>query len=445
MPKTQKTPFFKAIKAYSKIKSLNTFPLTQPERTRVVHSASLFPALMMLICAVSFFCLPTAAASGFLEHTNLFEAGEGGYALYRIPGLIVTARGTLLAYCEARRGNSDWAAMDVLMRRSIDGGKSWGAPLKIPAPVGPKFKNPVRGNANTNEVTCNNPVAIADANGSIHLLFCLEYMRCFYQRSDDDGLTWSKPVEITGTFDKFKPVYDWKVIATGPCHGIQLKNGRLIVPVWLSLGTGANNHGPSVTSVIYSEDHGQTWRGGELAASNTEPWPNPNETTALQLADGRVLFNIRIGKNLRLFTSSVDGATGWSQPQLKSQLLGPPCMGSLARFSTKGPADRNRILFSQPAPPETGETEDAAARLERKSLAIRLSYDEGETWPVRKTLERGPSAYSDLAVLADRAIGCFYERENPGLNSKKHSAYECLTFARFSLGWLTDGNDSGTR
>ena len=110
---------------------------------------------------------------------------------------------------------------------------------------GPKPKNPVRLNANTNEVTYNNPIAIADRDGAVHLPFCLEYMRCFYRRSDDDGVTWSKPVEITDVFEAFRPTFDWRTLATGPGRGIQLRNGRLLAPVWISLGQGGNNHSPS--------------------------------------------------------------------------------------------------------------------------------------------------------------------------------------------------------
>ena len=111
-------------------------------------------------------------------------------------------------------------------------------------------------------VTYNNPVAIADRNGAVHFLFCVEYMRAFYMRSDDDGKTFSKPVEITAAFAGFRRYWAWVVLATGPGHGIQLKNGRLLVPVWLSLGSGGGAHGESVTSVIYSDNHGPRGRPG---------------------------------------------------------------------------------------------------------------------------------------------------------------------------------------
>jgi sialidase-1 len=162
--------------------------------------------------------LVTAAPSAepFLEKTDLFEAGKGGYALYRIPGLVVTGKGTLLAFCEARKsGRGDWGTIDILLRRSTDGGKTWSAPRKVARVDGPHRKNPAalaQKLASPEDVTYNNPVPVVDRKtGAVHFLFCLEYMRCFYRRSEDDGQTFTKPVEITAAFEKFRPDYDWKV------------------------------------------------------------------------------------------------------------------------------------------------------------------------------------------------------------------------------------------
>jgi len=131
------------------------------------------------------------AAAPFIEKADLFTAGQDGYALYRIPGIVTTKRGTILAYCEARRSDrGDWGAIDILLRRSTDGGRSWSAQTNIAHVPGPKAKNPValaQKLATPGEVTYNNPVAIPDANGAVYFLFCLEYARCFYLRSDDDG------------------------------------------------------------------------------------------------------------------------------------------------------------------------------------------------------------------------------------------------------------------
>ncbi len=202
-----------------------------------------------IIALSSLLVTAASAEEPILEKSDLLEANTGGYAHYRIPGLVVTKKGCLLAYCEARKTTkSDWGTIDVLMRRSTDGGKTWEPPRKIMTPPKDATKNPValtQKLGRPDDVTVNNPVAIAvNRTGAVHFLYCVEYARCFYQRSDDDGLSFSEPVEITQAFEGFRPEYDWKVLATGPGHGIQLSSGRLLVPVWLSTGTGGHAHRP---------------------------------------------------------------------------------------------------------------------------------------------------------------------------------------------------------
>lgn len=390
------------------------------------------------------------AAQPLLVKQDLFAAGTDGYALYRIPGLVVTSRGTVLAYCEARRtGKSDWDMIDIMLRRSTDGGKTWSPRVKLSNVPGPKTKNPValaQKLANADDVTYNNPVAFADRDGTVHFLYCLEYSRCFYIRSVDDGLTWSQPAEITACFDRFRSDYDWKVLATGPAHGIQLKSGRLVVPVWMSTGTGGHAHRPSVTATIYSDDHGRTWQRGDIAVPNTDAWVFPNETVIVELADGRVMLNVRTESRVhrRLVTISPDGARGWSKPKFDDALTEPICMASIVRYSQRPESDKNRILFANPDNLARADGKEAAGKSrDRKNLSIKLSYDEGQTWPVNKSLEPGYSAYSDLAVLPDGTILCLYERgRDSAASQKKPTSYAYLTLARFNLDWLADGRDS---
>jgi len=210
----------------------------------------------------------------FIEKINIFEANTGGYALYRIPGIVITTKGTLLAYCEARQSlKGDWGKIDILMRRSTDGGKTWEPARKIVTPPADATHNPVsiqQNLAKKGQITVNNPVAIVDQQtGRIHFLY------------------------------------------TGPGHGIQLISGRLIVPVWLSTGEGGHAHRPSCISSIYSDDHGKTWYCGEIIAKDPDPLRNPSETVALQLKDGRVMFNIRNESKVhrRAVAFSPDGAS----------------------------------------------------------------------------------------------------------------------------------------
>jgi sialidase-1 len=386
------------------------------------------------------------AAEPFLDKTDLFEAEKGGRALYRIPGIVVTAKGALLAYCEARKNaGGDWGDIDILLRRSTDGGKTWAPARKIVTLDGKFDRNPAavaQKLGKDGEVTINNPVLIADRDGTVHMLYCVEYGRCFHQRSDDDGVTFGKPTEITPTFDDFRKDYDWKVLATGPAHGIQLSSGRLLVPVWLSRGTGGHAHRPSVVSTVFSDDGGQSWKRGEIVANETDPLINPNETVAVQLADGRVMLNMRSEspQHRRAVSFSKDGATGWTKPTFHDDLPEPICMASTTRLSLASSSDKDRLLFAnpnnleRPGDPKPGQPRD------RKKLSVRLSYDEGKTWKTLRELEPSWSGYSDLAVGPDGTIYCFYERGSGEGTIGYRTRF--LTVARFNLEWLTDGKDS---
>jgi sialidase-1 len=375
--------------------------------------------------------LTLRAAESGIEKTDLFEGGKDGYALYRIPGIVATKTGTLLAYCEARKtARGDWGTIDLWMRRSTDNGKTWEPARKIATPPADAKKNPValaQKLAKEGEFTLNNPVAISDAKGgAVHFLYCVEYARCFYTRSDDDGKTFTKPVEITSAFEGFRPEYAWKVLATGPGHGIQLSGGRLLVPVWLSTGTGGHAHRPSVVSTIYSDDDGKTWKHGAIVAKESPETPNPSETAAVERSDGKVLMNLRneSKKQRRLVAVSPDGAGKWSEPKFDDKLPDPICFGSLVRY----PGSKNAkpgILFINP---------DNGANRERKNVTVKLSLDDGETWAYSRSIEPGPSGYPDITVGRDGTIFCFYER-GKGENDFRPRT---LTVARVTLDWLKE-------
>ena len=400
--------------------------------------------VVLLVAGWGFGCanVKTLAAAPFIDKTDLFEAGKGGYALYHIPGIAVTAKGSVLAWCEARKKGSDWDMIDILLRRSTDNGRTFDAPRRIADVKGPIAKNPFALRlkfVNTNDVTYNNPVLIPDRNGAVHGLFCVEYMRCFYMRSTDDGVTWGAPVEISAVFEAFRKTYDWKVLATGPDHGIQLKGGRLVVPVWLSTGAGGNAHRPSVTATIFSDDGGTTWQAGDIAVPCTEEWINPNETVAVELGDGRVMLNVRneAKAHRRLVTVSPDGATGWSTPRFDDALLEPICMGSIVRYPAKPGREPVCLLFSNPDNLSRADGKEAPGKnRDRKNLTVKMSSNNGQTWPVSRTVEPGPSMYSDLAVAQDGTIFCFYGRD-----TKSGFAGDRLTLARFNLEWLTGGKE----
>ncbi|MFO1436895.1 MAG: sialidase family protein [Verrucomicrobiaceae bacterium] len=363
------------------------------------------------------------SAEPLLEKVEVFPPGLNGIARYRIPGIVVTAKGTVLAYCEARKnGSSDWGEIEVHLRRSTDGGKSWQPSQHIAHKADRIEGNPRKKTGGEHEQTVNNPVAIVDRDtGTIQFLYCVNYARCFSMRSTDDGVTWSTPVEITASFEPFRKQYDWKVIATGPGHGIQMKSGRLVVPIWLAFG-GVGDHGPSAAGTIFSDDHGKTWTAGDIAFPNTSEFIHPNETMLAPLPDGRVMLVARSPSkaNRKLVSTSADGATGWSTPQFHDQLWEPQCMASIVAH----PA--GVLLFSNPHTLPLGKDgkEAPGGRGKRQNLCIKLSRDDGKTWPINKTLEAEVSAYSDLAVLPDGTVLCLYERGNS------------ITCARFDLPWV---------
>lgn len=427
---------------------------SQLEKFKFTPFSVMKPHLFLPFLATFALLAPTLNAeerSPLLEKQDLFTAGELGYKLYHIPGILVTKEGTVLAWCEARETGSDWDKIDILLRRSEDEGKTWAAAENITVVPPDAEKNPEAlrlKNANKEGITVNNPVFIADRDGTIHFLYCVEYGRAFYRRSTDDAKTWSDPVEISSVFQDFP--YDAKVFATGPNHSIQLKSGRLIVPVWLSTGEGGNAHRPSVTSTIYSDDGGDTWRAGEIAVPNSEDKTlNPNETTAVELADGTVLLNVRneSAQHRRIVVTSPDGATDWSEPRFDDALLEPICMASIIRYSKEGEGSRNRVLFSNPhnlfdskGQSVDGKPSDKGRAL-RKNLAIKISYDECQTWAFQKVLEPESGMYSDLAVTQSGVALCLYGRRLG--ESGASFAGDRITVARFNLTWLTDGADIG--
>jgi len=386
-----------------------------------------------------------------LTLTSLFTAGELGYHNYRIPGLCVTPAGVVLAYTEARWGSGgDWDPIDVLMRRSLDGGLTWQPAVKVVdhRPYG--------------EGPANNFVAIPDRDtGDTHCLFSWNYQRVFHMVSHDDGVTFSDPVEITEVYEALRPQYDWNVVANGPGHGIQLRTGRLLATCWLS--SGGHAHRPSIVSSVISDDHGASWQVGEIVCGDGRtggpPVTNesrgcarrpahgprdpsdiedPSESLPVELLDGRVLLNIRneSARFRRLVAVSPDGATQWSEPWFDEVLTEPVCMGSMIRATVAADATSRvptgPILFANPDSASVSLPGAADRFRDRRNLTVRLSRDECATWAASRVLDPGPSAYSDLACAPDGAILCLYER---GYQSSHADPAE-LALARFPVAWV---------
>jgi len=346
-----------------------------------------------------------ATAPDFPRQVDVYVSGTEGYHTYRIPAVVLTNEGTLLAFCEGRKtGRGDHGDLDLMLRRSADGGVTW-QPMQLVYEEGGDAK-----------ITIGNPCPVVDrTTGTIWLPFCRENDRVFMTKSTDDGKTWAKPTEITR--DVKKPEWGW--YATGPGHGIQLRGGRLLIPSDCGEREGAGSADKKRHSLVfYSDDHGTSWKLGGVTDLGM------NECEVVELADGSLLLSMRqyLGPKQRAFAVSTDGGLSWSKPKLHPQVHCPVCQASIQRYTLPPAAAKNRILYSGPGGPG------------RTHMTVRLSYDEGESWPVSKVLHDGPAAYSDLVVLPDKTVGCLYER------GEEHP-YEKITFARFTLDWLTDGKD----
>jgi sialidase-1 len=329
-----------------------------------------------------------------LKQTHLFVSGKEGYHTYRIPAMVVSTKGTLLAFCEGRKYSSrDFGDIDIVLRRRFDSGKTW-QPMQIIMDDGLN--------------TIGNPSPVVDQDtGTTWLLFTKNNMQVYVMNSVDDGATWSSPREVTEDLKSER----WVRYGTGPCHGIQLKGGRLVTPCWRQV-----NYYIHYSEIVYSDDHGDTWTVGGTVG------PYMDECTVVQTHDGSLYLNMRNYAQSRAYSRSRDEGITWSDVKFDRTLTGPVCQASVVRFTDEDSHGRNRVLFSNPA------------YRERAKMTIRLSYDECETWEVSKRLYRGSSAYSDIAVSPDMTICCIYERgmRNP---------YEKITFANFNIEWLTDGAD----
>jgi sialidase-1 len=323
---------------------------------------------------------------------HLYKSGEDGYKCFRIPSIITTQKGTLLAFAEARKNNcSDAGDIDLVVKRSEDQGRTWS-------------KLQIVWNDSTN--TCGNPAPVVDQKtGAIILVttwnlgtdhekdiinqVSKDTRRVFVLSSTDDGQTWTDAKEITNNV-KLK---NWTWYATGPGRGVQVSRGkykgRLVIPCNHIEADSKKN----LSHAIYSDDHGTSWKLGGITAQDSV-----NESTVAELSGGVLMLNMRnAGKSrYRQVAISKDAGKSWSAIYPDTTLVEPVCEGNLIQY--KHPGKKQGLLFSNPA-----------SKTSRSQMTVRISYDNGQTWPLKKILYAGPSAYSCLTVLSNGNIGCFYE------------------------------------
>lgn len=310
--------------------------------------------------------------------STIWANGTEGYVECRIPG-ILAVEGALLLLCEGRSKHSDWGKIDILVYR-LEHGMKLQQVLKLGGT-----------DSGDNSITYNNPVLIPDGKRT-HLIYHINYERVFIMTSEDGGKHWSNTREITDAYGKFP--YEWNVSATGPGHGIQMKSGRLVVPIWLAKGKvledGTREHWPSVAGCVYSDDHGMTWNAGALADTIYDG----NETTVAELADGRLLFNFRHREDdrHRVLGLSSDGGETFDKLWKAEDLQDPRCFGSMAAY-------KDGVLFVN--------CDSDKARVD---LTVKYSCDGGKSWKSVWKVDT-KAGYSDIAVV-DESIYVFYERDS---------------------------------
>lgn len=337
---------------------------------------------------------------------DVFTAGKDGYHTFRIPALLTTKKGTLLAFCEGRKtGTGDHGDVDLVHKRSEDGGTTWG-PLQLVYEEGGDRK-----------ITIGNPCPVLDeTTGTIWLPFTRDNKDVLVTHSTDDGKTWARPTKITD--DVKHP--DWIWYATGPGVGIQLRHGkykgRLVIPCDHKIKK--DGKAISHSHAFFSDDQGKKWKLGGSAG------PYTNECQVAELPDGTLLLNSRNhwGREAgqkdksrrRILSQSKDAGQTWTDAGFDDALIEPVCQASLLRAGEKS------LLFANPASSK------------REKLTIRLSDDAGKTWPFSRVLHAGPAAYSSLAMMDDQTAACLFEAGERG-------PYECITFVRVLLRGLREG------
>jgi len=361
---------------------------------------------LMILCGLLAAPLDGTAAEPRFERSDAFTAGVDGYHSYRLPTLICTQRGTLLLFCDGRKNTAgDLGKIDPVLRRSVDGGKTWQAMEVLHSDPGEKTK-------------VGNACALYDRQtDTVHLIYLHNLTRAYLRSSQDDGVGFAAPRDITAAFREF----DFPGRISPPATCTASSSAR--ADWWRRSGStmcraSRRPRGQMRNGVIYSEDHGRTWHAGGLVAS----FHSLNESSVFEAADGALVLNCRAMRaGYRAVARSGDQGRTWTTPTLDEQLPDPTCQASTLVLPSRD--GRSRVLFANPATQKT-----------RSHLTVRLSYDDGRTWPIAKLVDTGGAAYSDMAVGPDGTIYL-------GLRANGEAVYDRVAVARLNLEWLTEGRD----
>lgn len=325
--------------------------------------------------------------------STVFKPGDDGYAFYRIPAMVVCADGTLLTFAEGRVNSvEDTGDIDIVLKRSEDGGKTWGDLIVV---------------KNDGENRCHNPVPVALPSGRVMLLYCWNLgadapdRKVYTRFSDDSGRTWGAETDITSQI--LEPG-DY-MYGAGPCHGIVKSYapdaGRIVIPGRCKTTSATSSSYGRPAHVIYSDDQGATWHKG-----GTTDFANGNECTVAELGNGALVLNMRntnTSNYYRYDARSVDGGESFL-PSRQTTLVEPVtgCQGSLLRYGVDAATGKTTLLFSNPNHTSS-----------RRHGSIKASFDDGDTWTkmfqfVSSSGDDMYTSYSDLALVGGD-VGVVYE------------------------------------
>ncbi len=325
--------------------------------------------------------------------TDIETYGKNGYDMYRVPGMVVLSNDDVLLYYEARAAASDQRRL--LLRRSCNRGKSFGEPSALK-----KEKD---------GVMVHNPLMISGTGKEVYFFWNEDYKRLYFQKSEDYGESWLPQVELTSVVEGWRKDWPLTLFAVAPGHGLQMKNGTLVLPLWLSCGINAHN--PACFASLYSEDHGDTWKRSNLVLSN-ENVLDPTEGEVAELSDGSLLATLRHGAPETRLRAFVRGTPEhWGNAYLDPSLPDPICAGSILSLPDQ------TLLFSNCAWKDEAYLSQYRAggtlhwsKNARQNLTLRRSMDNGKTWSKGIQLSK-QGGYSDLGCSVDgNFLYCFFER-----------------------------------
>jgi sialidase-1 len=403
--------------------------------------------LIIILVSVDIYAQTTnATGNSLMTKQPVWKYLEDGYLVNHVHGLVVSKKGTLLAFSEGRVGPYDGDPSNLIMKRSTDSGATWSDDTLIERSDGRFYES--EGVEGKQEAWVNPVAVVNQKTGRIFVFYALNegshqqnWTRVFYRYSDDDGVTWqpkmrmSRRIEITSLLKDNK--HGWTLFMPGPGHGIQLthqkgknaeKNGRLLIQMWnrRALHERPRNYG---VVVIYSDDDGKTWkRGGETRKEYGE-----NESRLLEFSDGRILLNARGSdpqdnskqldtRKSRMFAYSDNAGITFSGSEVRPELNYTNIDSGIARYVTS--AGKECVIFSHP--------NDVSARIK---LTVSVSCDGLKTWSHHRLIDEGIVGYSDLVILPDNTIGVLYGSRRPQEPSGVGLPTGVM-FARFTFDWL---------